>query len=70
MQDLLNLIMGSSTTLDVYVIVRLIVVITALELFTICCALIGGMKRQNAAFIGSEPTERSIVTFSWNVVTR
>ena len=45
MQDLMNLIMGSSTTLDVYVIVRIILVCMALEMFSVACALLGGIKR-------------------------
>lgn len=44
MSDLMNLIMGNSTTLDVYVIVRIIIVVMGLELFTVACALLGGMK--------------------------
>lgn len=36
--------MGSSTTLDVYVIVRLVVLCMALELFSVACAMLGGMK--------------------------
>lgn len=41
---LVNLIVGTSTTLDVYVIVRLIVVMIALELFATACGFLGGMK--------------------------
>ena len=37
MDSLVNLIVGTSTTLDVYVIVRLIVVMIALELFATAC---------------------------------
>ena len=44
MDVLVNLIVGSSTTLDVYVIVRLIVVMSALELFATACGFLGGMK--------------------------
>lgn len=44
MQELVNLIMGTSTTLDVYVIVRLCVVFGALELFGVACGMLGGMK--------------------------
>lgn len=44
MQDLMNLIMGTSTTLDVYVIVRIIIVAMGLELFTVACAFLGNMK--------------------------
>lgn len=44
MDALVNLIVGTSTTLDVYVIVRLIVVMIALELFATVCGFLGGMK--------------------------
>lgn len=44
MEELVNLIVGSSTTLDVYVVVRLIVLMMAMELFSVACGLIGGMK--------------------------
>lgn len=37
MDVLVNLIVGNSTTLDVYVIVRLIVVMISLELFATAC---------------------------------
>lgn len=46
MQDLLNMIIGTSTTLDVFVIVRLLLVFMGLELFVIACALLGNMKRR------------------------
>lgn len=46
MQDLLNMIIGTSTTLDVFVIVRLLLVFMGLELFVIACALLGSMKRK------------------------
>lgn len=46
MQDLLNMIIGTSTTLDVFVIVRLLLVFMGLELFVIACALLGSMKRR------------------------
>ena len=42
MDSLVNLIVGTSTTLDVYVIVRLIMI--ALELFATACGFLGGMK--------------------------
>ena len=45
MDAIVNLIVGESTTLDVYVFVRLVVVMMALELFTMACGLIGGMKK-------------------------
>lgn len=44
MDAIVNLIVGTSTTLDVYVIVRLIVVMISLELFATACGLLGGMK--------------------------
>ena len=36
MDAIVNLIIGESTTLDVYVFVRLVVVMMALELFFMC----------------------------------
>lgn len=44
MEDIVNLIMGTSTTLDAYVIIRLVVLCMALELFSVACAMLGGMK--------------------------
>ena len=44
MDAIVNLIVGTSTTLDVYVMVRLIVVMISLELFTTVCGFLGGMK--------------------------
>lgn len=44
MEELVNLIVGSSTTLDVYVVVRIIVLGMALELFAVGCGMLGGMK--------------------------
>lgn len=44
MDEIVSLIMGSSTTLDAYVIVRLIVMCMALELFSVGCAMLGSMK--------------------------
>lgn len=44
MDAIVNLIVGTSTTLDVYVIVRLIVVMISLELFATTCGFLGGMK--------------------------
>lgn len=44
MSELINWIVGTSTTLDVYVIVRLIVMCVALELFAVCCAMLGSAK--------------------------
>lgn len=44
MEEIVNLIMGTSTTLDAYVIIRLVVLCMALELFSVACAMLGGMK--------------------------
>lgn len=44
MDAIVNLIVGTSTTLDVYVMVRLIVVMISLELFATVCGFLGGMK--------------------------
>lgn len=44
MEEIVNLIMGASTTLDAYVIVRLVVLCMSLELFSVACAMLGGMK--------------------------
>ena len=44
MNELVNLIVGSSTSLDVYVMVRLIIMMVALELFATACGFLGGMK--------------------------
>lgn len=44
MEELVNLIVGSSTTLDVYVIVRIIIVNMALELFAVACSMLGNAK--------------------------
>lgn len=45
MEELVNLIMGSSTTLDAYVVVRLVVLMMALEMFAVSCGFLGSMKR-------------------------
>lgn len=45
MDEIVNLIMGSSTTLDAYVIVRLCVLYMGLELMTAVAAALGRMKR-------------------------
>lgn len=45
MEELVNLIMGSSTTLDAFVIVRLVVLMMALEMFAVACGFLGSMKR-------------------------
>ena len=44
MDAIVNLIVGTSTTLDVYVMVRLIVVMISLELFATACGFFGGME--------------------------
>lgn len=44
MDEIVNLIMGTSTTLDAYVIVRLVVLCLALELLVVAMAALGGMK--------------------------
>lgn len=44
MEEIVNLIMGTSTTLDAYVVIRLVVLCMALELFSVACAMLGGMK--------------------------
>ena len=46
MNELIDWIVGSSTTLDVYVIVRLVVMMIALELFAVCCSAIGSASRR------------------------
>lgn len=45
MEAIVNLIIGESTGLDVYVVVRLVVLMMIMELFTMACGLIGGMKK-------------------------
>ena len=45
MDALVNLIVGESTSLDVYVIVRLIVFIVIMELVSLICAYLGSMKK-------------------------
>ncbi len=45
MDSLVQLIVGESTTLDVYVIVRLVVFVVIMELFSLACAYLGGMKK-------------------------
>ena len=45
MEELVNLIMGNSVTLDAYVVVRLVVVMMGLEMFAVACGFLGGMKR-------------------------
>ena len=46
MDSLVNLMVGSSTSIDVYVIVRLVVVLMGLEMFSVACAMLGNMKRR------------------------
>lgn len=45
MDALVDLIIGESTTLDVYVIVRLVVFVVVLELVSLICSYLGGMKK-------------------------
>lgn len=45
MDSLVNFIMGSSTTLDVYVIVRIIVLYMGLEFVVALASAIGSTKR-------------------------
>ena len=45
MNGLIDWIIGTSTTLDVYVVVRLIVMCIALELFSVACSALGSAKR-------------------------
>lgn len=45
MDALVDLIIGESTTLDVYVIVRLIIFVVVLELVALICSYLGGMKK-------------------------
>ena len=45
MNEIVEMIMGSSTTLDAYVVVRLIVVMMALEMFAVGCGFLGSMKK-------------------------
>ena len=45
MEYLVNLILGSSESLDVYVIVRLLVFLIVMEVFAMICAILGGFKK-------------------------
>lgn len=45
MDDIVNLILQGSTTLDAPAIVRLVVMCMALELFSVACSFLGGMKK-------------------------
>lgn len=45
MDELINMIMGSSTSLDVYVAIRLAVVFAILEMIkSICCSISKGVR--------------------------
>lgn len=45
MDSLVNLIMGTSTTLDVYVIVRIIVLYMALEFCALMATAVGSLRK-------------------------
>lgn len=45
MEYLVNLIVGSSESLDVFVIVRLVVFLIVMEVFAMICAILGGFKK-------------------------
>lgn len=45
MDVIVNMIMGDSTTLDAYVIVRLVVLMMILELVSLMIAYLSGLKR-------------------------
>lgn len=45
MDALVDLILNDSTELDAPAIVRLIVVVMALELFSVACGFLGGMRK-------------------------
>ena len=45
MDALVDMIVRDSTSLDVYVIVRLIVFIVIMELFALICAYLGNLKK-------------------------
>ena len=44
MDAIVNLIMGTSTTLDAFVVVRIIAMCMGLELLVVGCSMLGGMK--------------------------
>lgn len=44
MEEITNLIMGGSVTLDAFVIVRIVVVMMGLEMFAVIAGLIGKLK--------------------------
>lgn len=46
MNELMDVIIGNSTTLDVYVVVRVVVLCMILELFAVACAMLGNMGRR------------------------
>lgn len=45
MDAIVNFIIGESASLDVYVLVRIIVFILAMEFFASICAILGGFKK-------------------------
>lgn len=45
MDEIVNLILQGSNTLDAPAIVRLVVMLMGLELFTVACGFLGGMKK-------------------------
>ena len=45
MQPLVDLIMGESTTLDAYVVVRLIIVMMAMEFVSLIIGYLGQLRR-------------------------
>lgn len=45
MEQLVDLILNGSTTLDAPAMVRLVIVCMGLELFSVACAFLGGMKK-------------------------
>lgn len=45
MDSIVQILVGSSTTLDVYVLVRIIVLMLLLDFFAVICGYLGGLKR-------------------------
>ncbi len=45
MDEVVNLILQGSDTLDAPAIVRLVIVLMGLELFSVACGFLGGMKK-------------------------
>lgn len=45
MDNIVNLILDGSTELDGPAVVRLIVVVMALEMFSVACSFLGGMRK-------------------------